>query len=872
MVAQNAVARNCRKTLGIFTTAIGGALIFASGAVIADADISVLRTLAYEDDSCPGASEINITRGSSVRVCYRVTNTSTAGESLANVKITDNSGTSSASDDFLVKFNSPNANWTGLTDLDGDGRNDDLAAGVTATASVVLSYNSFGTYRGRAQVKAEAITGSPLEVKSRSISTVGVIDKGRKMKFSKTVTRPSGTCPGFTSLAGVRVGEQVRYCYEVRNKGDFDLNNILIVDTMGTSVKTDDQTISLSGLKNLDNNGADDLMPGATAHGSILAVMPASQGEVRAKAKVTSDGVKKLKDTTSVNVDSGLPSSCRLEMKATKEDDTLCSAGSKLEDVDAKRARYCYRVTNTGTSSMTGMVIKDTEFSTDPLGEVSFLGAGQTSQWFSQVDFDITSTYDDHTGKATGLLDGVKISCVGDGATALRRGSRVGANNQRGFLTRTAMLTDGNCRTSTEQYDDITVPRGTKVWFCYKVSHSYTNQAWPQDEVEKGGGELDLIDTAVDPDRPILEFTRSIAVGETQYYKFGPVTVNKTLHNTAYLFSPLFHAPVFQTYFYIYDNSTVRVARGDLRLTSTASSNYINTNNTDTVTVTVNVDNDGLSDAQNAKVRQVLPSGVTFVSASSSLGSCLYKPNKSRVDCKLGDLAGGASAVVTMTVRSNTSYGTYKGTTCVTSKLVEGTLADNCDRSTVYFHTGATREASFWANNQTAMASCTAQGPIDVGFATIASETVDNQLDAITLPTTGSVSGDSDLTTSTATQFALGILNASTKELISGAVRTGQAQQCLKGAAEILAAVCNTRVFGATYGGFNIADQTNTLRKACVATTNTTKIANRTAKAKKVKNLAKRFNKSGARVATGVGVSTTNPLGLSTDDPTDPRD
>ncbi len=871
MVAQNRVTEKRRKALAAVSAVVGGVILLGSGAVFADADVSIQRTLGYEEDSCPGAAELNITTGSSVRVCYSVTNTSTAGEDLANVKITDNSGTSSTSDDFLVKFNSPNANWTGLTDLDGDGRSDDLVAGGTATASVVLGYNALGTYRGRAQVTADAIAGSPLSVKSRSISTVSVIDKGRKMKFKKTVTRPGGTCPGFASLAGVRVGEQIRYCYEVRNKGDFDLNNVLVVDTMGTADKADDQTISLTGLKNLDGNGTNDLMPGAVAHGSLLTVMPSVQGEVKAKGKATADGVIKLKKTTSVNVDSGLPSSCQLEMKATIESDVDCNLGSKLEDVDSRKARFCYRVKNTGTSSMTSLQIKDTEFSTTPLGEVSFLSPGQTSQWFSMLDTDITSTYDDHIGKATGQLNGVKVSCVGDGATALRRGSRVGANNQRGFLTRTAMLSDGNCATA-DQYDDITVPRGTPVWFCYRVNHSYTNQAWPQDEVEKGGGELQLIDTAINPNAPILEFTQSIAVGETQIYKFGPVTVNKTLHNTAYLFSPLFHAPVFQTYFYVYDNSTVRVARGDLRLTSTASSNFINTNNTDTVTLTINVDNDGLSEAPSAKVRQEIPASVSFVSASTTMGSCLYKAAKSRVDCKLGDLTGSDSAVVTLTLRSNNSAGTYKGTTCVTSKLLEGTLADNCDRSTVYFHTGATREAQFWANNQTAMASCMAQGPVDVGFTTIGNEAFDNQIDSVLLPTTGTVSGDADTTTSTGTQFALGILNASNTQLLSGATRTAQAQMCLKGAAEVLAAVCNTRVFGATAGDLNIASETDTLRKACVATTNSTKIANRIAKAKTVRNKVKFYNKTGIRIATGVNVSTTTPLGLSTDDPTDPQD
>jgi len=855
----------------LVSTVAAGALLLGSASAFADADVQIVRTLTDPGASCPGVTDLNVSVGSQVRVCYRITNVSTAGEEVGSIKILDNAGTPDTADDFKVRSTSQSANWSGLVDLDGDGRVDDLAAGASATASVLLTYNSVGTFRGRAIVQGVALTGTPGDLQGRSFATVGVLKKSRKLKLRKTLTWPGGTCPGVKTLEGVRVGENVRYCYEVINKGDYDLNNIVVTDDMGTTGTGDDQTVSLTGLKNLDGNGANDLMPGAIARGTIIVPMPTTQIDLKAEATASANNVKDKLSSSRALVEKGQPASCQLEMKATTATDTSCSVGSKMQDVDDTQARFCYRVRNTGTTSMSNVTIKDAQFGANPFAQIPSLGAGQTSQWYSRVDTDISRTFDDHIGKVKGTINGVQVGCVGDGATALRRGSRVGANNQRGFLTRTAMLTDGNCATA-QQFDDITVPKGTKVWFCYEVSHSYTGQSWPQDTVEKGGGELILIDSAIDKNDPIHEFQTSIAIGETRRFKFGPVTVNKTLHNTAYLFSPLFHRPEFQAWFYVYDASTVRVAQGDLRLTSTAPANFVNTNSSDLTTLTVRVENGGLTDADAAKVKQTFADNVEFVSANPSTGTCSYKANKRKVVCKLGTLAGGNSATVDLVVRSTDAATAYIGKSCVTSTLVESTYGDNCDTSIVFFHTGPTRLVKFWRNNQTAMSACTAQGPVNVGFATLANETFDDQGDAISLPLSGASRSVRDGDTSTAAQLASGLLNASNKSLIDGFTRTAQAQACIQGASELLAAVCNNRVFGASFGDFDIAAETSKLNKACTATTSASKLAKRINNAKKVRDAGLRFNKTGVRVQTGVGVSAAAPLNQTLDDPTDPRD
>jgi uncharacterized repeat protein (TIGR01451 family) len=94
----------------------------------------------------------------------------------------------------------------------------------------------------------------------------------------------------------------------------------------------------------------------------------------------------------------------------------------------------------------------------------------------------------------------------------------------------------------------------------------------------------------------------------------------------------------------------------------------------DEVTYTVNVSNSGPDPASNSALSDVLPAGVSFESASPSLGSCAQSAGV--VTCALGTLAKDASATVTIKVRTS-SAGTIENTAIVHSDTADPDQTNN---------------------------------------------------------------------------------------------------------------------------------------------------------------------------------------------------
>jgi len=101
-------------------------------------ELSIKKTVTTAGGSCPGLENITVTAGDTVKYCYLITNPSSCAP-LYNVEVVDDSGTTSTGDNFAVTIS------TGLSDEDGDGFNDDLAAGGTATGEVTVTLNEVGT-------------------------------------------------------------------------------------------------------------------------------------------------------------------------------------------------------------------------------------------------------------------------------------------------------------------------------------------------------------------------------------------------------------------------------------------------------------------------------------------------------------------------------------------------------------------------------------------------------------------------------------------------------------------------------------------------------------------------------------------------------
>ncbi len=88
---------------------------------------------------------------------------------------------------------------------------------------------------------------------------------------------------------------------------------------------------------------------------------------------------------------------------------------------------------------------------------------------------------------------------------------------------------------------------------------------------------------------------------------------------------------------------------------------------------TLTVTNNGPDPAANVAVADTLPSGVVFVSANTTQGTC---SGSSSINCDLGSLNAGARATITITVRPNAA-GTITNRASVTSATADANPANN---------------------------------------------------------------------------------------------------------------------------------------------------------------------------------------------------
>jgi len=121
--------------------------------------------------------------------------------------------------------------------------------------------------------------------------------------------------------------------------------------------------------------------------------------------------------------------------------------------------------------------------------------------------------------------------------------------------------------------------------------------------------------------------------------------------------------------------TTTAIGTADLSITKTGPSTIFTGLQ---FTYDITVSNDGPDAATNATVTDVLPAGVTFVSAVPSQGTC---SGTTTITCNLGTINSGATATIALTVLPTATLGTISNTATVESVETDPTPANTASTS-----------------------------------------------------------------------------------------------------------------------------------------------------------------------------------------------
>jgi uncharacterized repeat protein (TIGR01451 family) len=740
--------------------------------------LDIKKTVTSPDGTCPGQESINIFEGGTVKYCYEVTNSiDFANDAAYNLRVVDDNGTpGDPSDDF-------NVDLVGLTDVDGDGFEDDLALGGKATGEAQVTINAplFSSVTNTAMVDAEWPAVPDYDSATVNVNLYG------DLVIEKTVTTEDGNCltDGQDQL-DVASGDTVRYCYKVENIGTVPLDNLTVIDDNGTPNDTsDDITITLTGLTDEDEDGiADDLDVGAIALGEATVQINVSVGsEVVSTATASADDITPAQDSTTVVV-SHLPEGALVVSVTVLLTDTnsTCPGADVLNIFENTPVIWCYEVSNTTSFDIEKITVTDDIFGI--IGAIDLIPAGG-SEMLSLPNTESEDAV--HVGSGSGTDQ------FGNTRNSNQDHAAVNVLNPYIEINKT-VSEDGNCPGA----DFASVVGGSVVTYCFEVKNT--------GETLVSGIEID------DPKIDII--TLEIGVlesGESWELKSGPVTITEDVTNVATIAGTAVIIETQQS-FPVKDSDTaiVDALLADLVLIKEGTK-LVNMSEADgnSVTYKITVENRGEAPAKNVTVTDTLPSALTDVNASGPSQVILdYDTDTRLLSLSLEALDVGENVTIVINAKIDNTFGNFGkvfNEACANTETLESNYANNCDDHTTWVAPGGTATIGFWKNHPTVLQGCLDNyGEIDLGYILIRDEAFDGEIDA-TRPKKGNECGtwvdkDSDEEKDNALESALGLLKANVSHLSDGTKRSRIDQVRIIAGRQVLAAICNETFLGTKPG------------------------------------------------------------------------
>ncbi|MEP7122963.1 MAG: DUF11 domain-containing protein [Byssovorax sp.] len=692
-----------------------------------------------------------------------------------------------------------NAGDTALTGLSVNDNGVVVAAGnlapgqskpVSSSVTVTVDQNTAATATGINGATGQPVTSAPDDAAVDVVSPTLSIQKTASL---------NGVCPGVETVV-VLAGTQVTYCYAVTNTGDTTIGDILVTDSGAT--------ISIGTLAS-----------GATA--SVQSAITAPATDVNTSATASGTDTATWTSVTSppdgALIDVIHPA---LTIATTVSLNGTCPGQEVVNVLVGTAVTWCYVVKNTGDVAVNGVTTSDDIYGAAAGGGVTLaVGGSVTLSRAATASVDIN----------------LNASAVGVDAAI---GSVVHSNQDPAVVNVVNPSIDIDVTVSTTGacpgQDAITVAAGTSVVNCYLVSNLGDDTL--NNVVVKNGSGAVLTTIAVLPSGSATSFSQPAAAINQD--TSVPATVTAT---------DQYGFPVSDT-----DTALVHALFANLHLVKTAPAQVNASSSGAPIAYTLAVSNLGQATAVNPVVTDALPAGTTFVSASSTGGSCSLAGGT--VTCALASLAPNASATITVNVTTTNPGGSITNTAVVTSATPDSDSSDNSSSATTAIvGQGATRTLGFYSNHPSFTQACLNAngGVINLGFITLRDEKFDNEIDSLHGP-------DKDTRVETGMAMAMGILNANVAKYTNNAQRPALEQSKMQAAKQLLTAICNQKYLGTT-PSFNIAAAVQTLAgsdaQAILA----------------MGSQADTFNNSGDAVPLTVPTGAANSK-YPWDDPTDPND